>query len=703
MPARCTYRLMLFRSYLKQVLQKPRLGWLLVLVLLGTSAASAEQTNHVPSFYAVKTDEPITVDGVLDEPFWAKCPVATGLIDTRTQKQAEQQTTIRVAYTRTHLYIAVECFDDKISEIRASERRKDRVFTADDWVEIHFDPGHSHRGKYAFFTNPLGTRAEANEGPSGVFNYGWTVEWECEARIETNRWCFEMKIPFGAMNYVRQDAQTWGFNVTRSLRRTDTLSFWSYSATDTYKPRHFGHLEGFELADTQFSRQWEFTPYVSGRYDFGDGNSDSVFNAGGDLSFRLTPAITTALTLNPDYGQVEADDATIELRDTERLLPEKRLFFREGEELIRMPHRLYYSRRFTDIDAGAKISGAQQNYSFIFQDLYGATEHQDFHGKGNSALMRVYQYLHDRSYLGYYLADSELEEGYSRVAGADGYFFINDDWRTTVQAAGMSQDLDDPSDTFPRNGSDYLGHTALTYAHYPWEFTCGLKAISRGFKPLLSYVPRQDIFGPNFDAFYYHKSDKSWYKELSGGYEFDYYWNDTRTLSIHDHNVYGRVVFPNDFGLRSSYGHEYHAPYQNWRASGGFDLFASDFWKSLSFTYANGKFEDVNYDELILSKPFKPWNRLPIRFESFLRFEDLPDGSHDTKWLTRVVFDLYITDYMWIKSSIQPQNDNVHNVSVIYGWEFLPRKNFYLVFNSVNDGEETGTMNSIFSKVAWTF
>jgi len=338
------------------------LGWatlLFLAILLNLLACQDLEGSTVPSFHALKVDEPLTVDGVLDEPFWTNCPVGTGLIDIRTKKPAEHQTTVRVAYTRTHVYVGVECFDDRTDQIRASERRKDRAFTGDDWVEVHFDPNNSHRSKYAFFTNPLGTRAEANEGPSGQFNYGWTVDWECEARIETNRWCFEMKIPLGVMNYERKDGCTWGFNLTRSQPRTDTLSFWSYSATDMYKPRKFGHLEGFDLADSKFDRQWEVTPYVSGRYDFGSGVSDWTFKAGGDVGFRLTPSITTALTLNPDYGQVEADDATIELRDTERFLPEKRLFFREGEELIRMPNRLYYSRRFTDIDGGAKITGAR--------------------------------------------------------------------------------------------------------------------------------------------------------------------------------------------------------------------------------------------------------------------------------------------------------------------------------------------------------
>lgn len=673
-----------------------------MLIFLGFSFATpAQPLNGIPRFRPMKVEQEIVVDGVLNEPFWERCAVATGLIDTRTHKIADQQTTIRVAYTQTHVFVGVECFDDRMAEIRASERRADRAFTGDDWVEIHFDPTHSRRSKYAFFTNPLGTRAEANEGPSGEFNYGWTVDWECEARLETNRWCFEMKIPLGAMNYLRKDAQTWGFNVTRSLKRLDQLSFWSYSPTDMYKPRHFGHLEGFDLADSKFSRLWEVTPYVSARHDFG-ADSETVFKAGGDVGFRLAPSVTAALSLNPDYGQVEADDATIELRDTERFLTEKRPFFREGEELMRMPHRLYYSRRFTDIDAAAKFTGAQQNFSFNFQSIYGTAEHQDFSGSGNSALLRVYQYLQDRSYIGYYLADSELDKGFSRVGSVDGYFFLNDTWRIAAQASAMNQDLEDALGTFPSNGEDYLGQATLIYGQYPWDIQFGIKGITEGFKPLLGYIPRQDVFGPNFDIFYGHRSDASWYKELSCGYGFDYYWNEDRAVSLHDHAAYGRVVFPNDFGLRSGVSHEYHAPYQNHRMYAGFDLFATDFWRSLSYTWARGRFEEVDYHELVLGKPFKPWNRIPVRFEAFLRFEDNPDGSHDTEWLTRAVFDLYMTDQMWLKGSLQPQSEGIHNVSLIYGWEFLKRKHVYLVFNSVNDGEE-GTVNSIFSKVAWTF
>jgi hypothetical protein len=113
-------------------------------------------------------------------------------------------------------------------------------------------------------------------------------------------------------------------------------------------------------------------------------------------------------------------------------------------------------------------------------------------------------------------------------------------------------------------------------------------------------------------------------------------------------------------------------------------------------------FEEVEYNEFILAKPFKPWERLPIQWEFVIRLEDHPDGSEDTVWLNRVIFDLYLAKDMWIKASFQPQNDDVRNLSIIYGWKFWREAWWYLVFNNVNDGTPDSG-NSIFTKVTYTF
>jgi len=662
-------------------------------------AAHSNPNAPVPSLQAVSTDAPITVDGVLDEPFWKEASVGTGFVDMRSHQLATNQSTIRVAFTPTHMYVAMECLDDHPEGIVATERREDRVFSGDDWVEVHFDPPHNHRGKYAFFVNPLGTRADANEGPSGQFNYGWSAEWEAAAKILGDRWVFEMKIPLKVLNYQRKDGLTWGFNVTRLQRRTDVTSFWSFSATDMYKPRHFGHLTNVNLGKAVFDRNWEATPYLSTRVDF-NGQTEAVVKGGVDASVRLTPSITSAITITPDYGQIEADDDTIELRDTERFLSEKRPFFREGEEIIRMPHQMYYSRRFTDIDAGLKASGVLPGYSFAFQDLYGDVVHD---GKfyGNSALLRVMQDVKERSYLGYYVADSEMEEGHSRVASADGYFFLTDKWRARFQGA-VADDVLRPINNQPyRDSVDYLGHASLIYYTYPWNVSLSYDAITDQFNPLLGYIPRRDIFGPTFFADYHRDSGKSWYKSYTIDYTGKYFWNDESNTSLRDHGFWGNLVFANNLGVRLGYDDQYHAPYHNRRTSVGTDIFASDYYKAINLTYAVGEFELTDYHELSVGKRYKFWERLPIRHEFVVRYEDRPSGETATVWLNRIVFDLFLTDNMWIKTSIQHRQNGVHNVSVIYGWKVRPNINWYIVFNNVDEG---GNMeNSVMTKLTYTF
>lgn len=660
---------------------------------------------HVP---ALKVDAPLTVDGVLDEPFWAQCEVTSNLINMRTGQPAEDQTLIRVAYTRTDLYVSVECLDADMSKIHAVEQHEDRPFVADDWVEVHFDPPHNHRGKYAFFTNPLGTKADANEGPSGVFNYGWSADWECAAKMLADRWTFEMKLPLTMVNYFRRDGERWGFNLTRMQRRTDVTSFWSFSETDMYKPRHFGHLTNLDLKDSQFNRNWEFTPYASARVDF-NGKTEVVPKAGADLSFRLNPAVTTAWTLLPDYGHLEADDDSIELRDTERFLPEKRLFFREGEELMRQPHRVYYSRRFTDIDGAGKTSGLIPGYSFNVMDVFGDVSHDgDF--SGNSAVARVMQDIRERSYVGYYASASNLEQGHAYAGSADGYLFLNDAWRVQFQGSAADEDLHDAEQGIAKDSTDFLGNVVLIYSLYPWTFQAGYVAITPDFNPLLGYIPRRDIFGPTAFASYDKRSGDAWYKQVYLSTAPRWCENAAGVNSIRDYDLFANVVLRNDLGLRLNYLNEYrHLPddndvyttYYNQRLAAGVDLWASQYFKAINLTYAVGEFEDTDYQEVLGAKQWKITERFPLRHELVVRFEKQPDGSSDTVWLNRFVADFYLTKNMWLKASIQNRDESLHNYSIIYTWKLKYNTYFYVAYNDVDDGEDPG--RSILTKITYTF
>ncbi len=670
--------------------------------LMAWAQLTAHETelDDRPTFRGLKTDAPLIVDGILDEPFWQEAEIGTNFMDRRTQQFASQQTFVRIAYSKEDIYIAVEAFDDNIPELHATERREDRYPRGDDFVQIHLEPSHNHRTKYGFFSTPLGTRTDGVEGYSGSsWTFGWSAEWDLEAQILEDRWVFEMRIPYGIMNYSREDDQTWGFNVSRSSPSRDEFSWWSFNPTDSFRPHNFGHLTHMDLSDTTFDRNLEFSPYVSSVFEL-SGEEDTNFESGYDLSFRLSPSIITALTFNPDFGQVEADADTIELLDTERFLPERRPFFREGSELLRMEHRLYYTRRFTDIEAGAKVSGEYKDFNFTLLNLEGETVHGGTRD-GNVSVFRALQNIGQKSHLGYYLNNSELDDGHSRVASTDGFFFLTDDFRFEFQASVADDERVREDGTVLKNSTDYLGYASLQYEKYPWFIDLSYDSITDQFDPDLALIFRRNIFGPKLLASYGHDSEESWYKSIWVFFDSALYRNEGDRTVLRDYEFFSEVIFPNDFGITASHEIDFHDPYDNTRTGLGISFNSTDFWELTEIGWARGEFQGTDYSEAILTKHYQPIDQFPVRWEYVARFEALPDGTEQTIWLNRVIADYFFNDDIWIKSSFQHQNDNIHNISVIFGWQIKRDLQWYMVFNSVED--KFFTEDSIFTKFVYTF
>ncbi|MFH1737638.1 MAG: DUF5916 domain-containing protein [bacterium] len=667
----------------------------------GVSVGSAHDDPNadVPSIRALRVDAPLTVDGILDEPFWSDADVGSGFIEKRSQKPVVDQTLVRVAYSRTHLYVAMECMDESIEEVQAIERREDRTLRGDDYVEVHLDPFHDHRSEYIFAANLLGTRRDSKSGAGGGSNVGWTADWQVAVNILEDRWVVEMQVPFSALNYFLRNTQTWGINFYRDIPRTESLTAWSFNRTNFYSPRYFGHLTDLDLADTRFDRNWEFEPYVSSRYDFGNGEEDTIAETGIDFGVRLTPSITTAWTLNPDFGEVEADPDTIELRDTERFLAEQRPFFREGEELFGMPHMLYHSRRFTDINVAGKTTGKVGDYNFNFLEVLGdvsrgTTRH------GNTSVLRTVQEVGEKSSIGYYVGDSEFDDGHSRVGSVDSNLFLSDDLIFGFQGSVADDVLESRSATTAKDSTDFLGFTDLTYQSYPWLLDVNYVAITDEFDPALGYIPRNNIFGPSAMAQYAVEQDTGWYKSHSTTLQAKLLERENGDTFIRDFQASTEFEFHNDIAFQVSHEEEYRAPYNNWKTRSAFFIFTSDYWRVTDFFWTRGEFEEINFDEFILSRRIKLLNRIPIRYTFTVRWEDdIPRGKESTVWLNQIIFDYYFTEDMFVKNSIQNQDGSKHNISVIYGWEFVKNATWYLVYNSVNKGYDTE--QSIFTKVAY--
>jgi hypothetical protein len=317
------------------------------LIVLATTGSFAQQPGAhptpVPSVAAARLTGHIAIDGKLDEAAWSG---AVPITDFRQSRPDEGQpstlpTEVRFLFDDEALYIAAKLSEPHgRSVIRAPLARRDQLLASNgdngsfnslttDKIVIALDPYHNHLDEVLVEINPAGVRGDRLNGDAS-----WDPVWEAAAAINDSGWTAEMRIPYSQLRFSRDSLQTWGLQVMRISDRTNEQSMWSFRRRDeSGGPPFYGHLTG--LVITERPRQVELLPYVvtGAQYKYTSpsnpyrGTRDGRFNAGADLKYTLTSNLTLDATINPDFGQVEVDPATLNLSAYETFYEEKRPFF----------------------------------------------------------------------------------------------------------------------------------------------------------------------------------------------------------------------------------------------------------------------------------------------------------------------------------------------------------------------------------------
>src|SRR5436189_4440642 len=302
---------------------------------------------------------PVTLDGRLDEPFWA---AADSIDDFRQREPLEgspttERTVVRVAHDADALYIVVRCYDSNMRSVRASQLRRDADLSSDDNVRLLIDSFDDRRSAFVFGTNPNGALWDAQFSGVDDLNENWNGIWDVAVSRESAGWTAEFRIPLLALRFHAGTNPEFGFNVRRFIRRKNEEDLWrSYGrAQGFYRLIKEGSITGLERL--RRPRALELYPYALGRavetaHDSVGGTAarGSVGGKGGiDAKLGVTPTVTADLTLNTDFAQVEADQQVINLTRFPFFFPEKREFFLESSGLLDLgtPGRvqLFYSRR----------------------------------------------------------------------------------------------------------------------------------------------------------------------------------------------------------------------------------------------------------------------------------------------------------------------------------------------------------------------
>jgi len=337
---------------------------LIIACLLATTAGLAEAVE-TRAYTTTLTSTPPRIDGRINDPVWESVAWSGDFIqrDPADGEPPSAQTAFKVLYDSQNLYIAFRAFDPEPEKIASILARRDHF--PGDWVEVNIDSYNDNRTAFSFTASVSGTQGDEFVSENGNnWDGNWDPVWEHKSRVDDRGWTAEVRIPLSQLRYGDQDEQIWGLQVQRRIYRHEERSTWQRIPKDESGwVSKFGELRGIKGIKAQ--RQVELLPYTvaSGerfeRIDgdpFADGDAGSV-SGGLDGKIGVTSDLTLDLSINPDFGQVEADSSVVNLTAFETFFQEKRPFFIEGSNIFEFRvapsvaygthtgDRLFYSRR----------------------------------------------------------------------------------------------------------------------------------------------------------------------------------------------------------------------------------------------------------------------------------------------------------------------------------------------------------------------
>ena len=313
------------------------------------------------------------LDGQLDDAAWAGARWLRDFVQKMPHEGAAPTDSLQLAilYDDEAVWIGARMFSRDPARLQAPLSRRDNTSQADHlWVS--FDTYHDRRTAYSFGVTASGVRMDWYHASDNEYSMdmGFDPVWEAKAVIDSLGWTAEMRIPFSQLRFNDAPIQVWGFNADHWNPATSEDVFWIPVPTNqTGWSSYMGDLVGIE--GIQPSRRLEVVPYVAGdgRITGVSGAGDPFNNganlearAGADFKMGLGPNMTLDATVNPDFGQVEADPAVVNLSAFEVFFDERRPFFTEGSQLLRGNGPSYFYSRRIGAQPRGSVSGDYVDY-----------------------------------------------------------------------------------------------------------------------------------------------------------------------------------------------------------------------------------------------------------------------------------------------------------------------------------------------------
>ncbi|MCJ7446845.1 MAG: carbohydrate binding family 9 domain-containing protein [Bacteroidales bacterium] len=384
---------------MKKILTSVTIIFLIVSFAFGQN--TEKQNPEKKRYQATKVQVAPEINGILDDEAWNEGTWIDDFIQNEPYngKQASQRTEFKILFDEDNLYVAFKAFDTSPDSIVNRMTRRDQV--DGDLVAIIVDSFHDLRTGFVFGVSSASVKYDfmlTNDGQNE--NQSWDPNWWVKTSINNEGWIAEIKIPFSQVRFEKNSGDVWGLEMARIFYRKNETDFWQHIPSDAPGFVHmFGELSGLEQIKPR--KIFDVTPYGVAKAQTFKKEPENPFmakgrkyriNGGIDAKIGVTNNMTMDLTINPDFGQVEADPSEVNLTAYETFFQEKRPFFIEGNNITNFNiglgdgdvgnDNLFYSRRigrrpqgypnlndgwnadvpgFTSILGAAKLTGKTKN------------------------------------------------------------------------------------------------------------------------------------------------------------------------------------------------------------------------------------------------------------------------------------------------------------------------------------------------------
>lgn len=564
---------------------------LLVTVFLTSFVWSTEEKipHRVP-----KVDDgfKIHVDGRIDEPFWQKALALELNYEVMPGENITPpvRTEVLLTYTNNYLYAAFRALDPAPNDIRAVYTDRDN-FSDHDYVGLVLDTFNDERRTYDFYCNPFGIQTDGSQTTQGEW-VEWDAIWDSAGQITSEGYIVEMAIPFSSLRFQRKKGdQIWGIDAIRIYPRNvkHSIGLFPKDRNNNCYLCQFEKIICFE--DAKPGKNIEIDPTLSTLHNqsrtpltTGDFITKNKVEPGLTARWGFTPNLTLSATVNPDFSQVEADIAQLDI-NTQFVLyyPEKRPFFMEGADIFNMPFDAVYTRGLVDPNWGIKLTGKEGKHAIGFYSAQDQITNLLFPGpqlSGSTSLdMRtmgtVLRYRLDvgkASTLGVLVTDREgdtqdNEKYFNRMAGFDAYWRINKKKQIKFQFLTSQTHYPDPTASeFGQPGGSFKGSALdFLFRHESRNFGywAEYKQISPDFRADLGFIPQVGYRKLTLQTIFASwRNQGHWYTflNLAPTFEYEVDFNDNliyRTLkftSFYDGPSQTEIAAEARFGKKSFMG-----------------------------------------------------------------------------------------------------------------------------------------------------